>query len=343
VAHGEAVRTEPLTSIPFRRAADAWLDSRRPYLSAKTAHEYELNIKTLSAYFGEMHLQEITPDQVRAYQKMRMTQCGPFSINHECCVLNQMRKRIGQPFEDYQPLPLPKEARGRALRDDERAKLMQYAASNPNWEGAYLFARLSANTTAGPKECMTLRLKDVDIPNRLIVVQPEGAKNAHRHRPIPLNEDALAAVQLAIVRAQRLGAHLPEHYLFPFRTDKGKRHDPGRHQTTFKTAWKKLIVTADLAPLRMYDLRHTAITNLLKDPKVSDKTAEDLAGHIDPRMKKRYSHIHIETLREAVAQIGPKKPVKSAEKSNVQEPGQDFNKAAQDLLSALAMLLKTRA
>jgi hypothetical protein len=63
-------------------------------------------------------------------------------------------------------------------------------------------------------------------------------------------------------------------------------------------------------------------------------------------MKKRYSHIHIETLREAVAQIGPKKPAKAAAKSaepNVVEPGQDFNKAAQDLLSALAMLLKTRA
>jgi hypothetical protein len=30
----------------------------------------------------------------------------------------------------------------------------------------------------------------------------------------------------------------------------------------------------------MYDLRHHAITSLLENPKISDQTAEALAGHI---------------------------------------------------------------
>jgi hypothetical protein len=99
------------------------LDSRRPFISKKTTHEYGLNIRTLSVFFGEMRLEEITADQVRAYQKARMTQCGPFSINHECCVLSQMRKRIGKPFEDYQPLPLPKgiETHGKEHEIDQTA------------------------------------------------------------------------------------------------------------------------------------------------------------------------------------------------------------------------------
>jgi len=323
---------QPIASLLFRDAADAWLDSRRPFISKKTAHEYALNIKTLSAFFGEMRLQEITADQVRAYQKMRMTQCGPFSINHECCVLSQMRKRIGQPLEDYQPLPLPKEKRGRALRDEEKQKLFKVAASDPNWLACCCFARISANTTAGPKECMTLRLKDVDIERRIMYVQPEGAKNLHRVRVIPLNDEAFEAIELALARARSLGASKPEHYLFPFRTDKGKKHDPRRHQITFKTAWKKLTAAAEIGPLRQYDLRHTAITDLLQDAEVSDETAEALAGHIDPKTKKRYSHTHIEKMRQAVQGLAKKRPRSTKESERI----------GQDLIDLLSGLLKAR-
>lgn len=338
----EPLRSVSLTSVAFREAAEVWLDSRRPYISAKTSHEYQLNIKTLSAFFGEMRLPEITPDQVRAYQKMRLTQCGPFAINHECCVLNQMRKRIGMPFDDYQPLPLPKEIRGRALRLDERERLLRAASSDQNWLAAYCFAMLSLNTTAGPKEVMTLRLKDIDIEQAILQIQPEGAKNIHRARPIPLNAEALAAVKLARDRAKTLGAHLPDHYLFPFRTDKGKKHDPRRHQTTFKTAWAKLTAAAGVGKLRMYDLRHTAITDLLSDPQVSPKTAQDIAGHIDARIQKRYSHIHVETLREAVMRIG-KKPAAKTNPLPVEEKPAVKSKAAEELILALAKLLNQGA
>jgi integrase len=340
----ESVRSESLTALAFRDAAEVWLNSRRPYISAKTAHEYALNIKTLSIVFGEMRLQEITPDQVRAYQKMRMTQCGPFAINHECCVLSQMRKRIGKPFEDYQPLPLPKEKRGRALRDDEKKHLFEVAASDPNWLACCCFARISANTTAGPKEVMTLRLKDVDLDLRVMRVQPEGAKNVHRIRTIPLNPEAFEAMQLAIKRAKSLGSHEPDHFIFPFRTNKGKKHDPRRHQTTFKTAWKKLTGAAGVGMLRMYDLRHTAITNLLQDPTVSDETAEALAGHIDPHTKKRYSHTHLDKMREAVEALnGPRRrPPAKAKAPEPEENRADLSKAAEQLMGALAKLLQAR-
>jgi integrase len=335
------VRTESLTSLIFRDAAEAWLNTRRPYLSQKTANEYALNIRTLSAFFGEMRLQEISADQVRAYQKARMTQCGPFAINHECCVLSQMRKRIGQPFEDYQPLPLPKEKRGRALRDDEKKRLFIVAASDPHWLACCCFARISANTTAGPKEVMTLRLKDIDVDQRVMRVQPEGAKNVHRIRTIPLNGEAFEAMDLALKRARSLGAIEADHYVFPFRTNKGKQHDPARHQTTFKTAWKKLTAAAGVGRLRMYDLRHTAITNLLQDPKLSDETAEALAGHIDPHTKKRYSHTRLDAMREAVDALNGasrKQPTRAKPSK-----GEDFNKAAQLLVQMLAKLLKTGA
>jgi integrase len=91
------------------------------------------------------------------------------------------------PIEDYQPLPLPKEKVGRVLSDEERERLLRVAGSNPNWEAAYLFAMISVNTGAGPKEVASLRLKDVDWQREEIHIPPHGAKNVTRIRPIPLN------------------------------------------------------------------------------------------------------------------------------------------------------------
>jgi hypothetical protein len=161
---------------------------------------------------------------------------------------------------------------------------------------------LSINTTAGPKEVATLRLKDVDLERRIITVQPEGAKNPHRIRPIPLNDEAFKAAEMAVTRARRLRATEPTHYVFPFRIRTPRAlFDPNRHQTSFRTAWKKMIAVAGLPRFRMYDLRHHAITALLENPHTSEETVEAIAGHISRQMKKRYSHVRMDAIRKAVS------------------------------------------
>jgi hypothetical protein len=128
-----------------------------------------MNIRTLSAFFGQTKVGDISADQIRSYQQMRTQQCGPSGINHECSVLQQMLKRVGL-WEgiraNYEPIPLPKESRGRALSPEERTKLFEAAQKSSNWEAAFLFAMLSINTTAEPKEIATLRMKDIDVADR---------------------------------------------------------------------------------------------------------------------------------------------------------------------------------
>ncbi len=297
------IQTAELAEMLFPEAGELWLASRMPYISPKTAHEYELNLRTLGRAFGETKLREITADEIRAYQAMRTNQkCGPSGVNHECSVLQQMLKRIGKWQEiepQFQAMRLPSRGPGRALSPEERTRLFQVSARNKDWEGAFLFAVISINTSAGPKEVLTLRLKDVDLENKVIDVQPEGAKNTARIRSIPLNEEAFKAAQLAVERAKKLGAVSPDHYLFPFRIHRAL-FDPVHHQTTFKGAWLRMIEAADLPKLRMYDLRHHCITSLLEDPRVSPETAEAIAGHIGPKMLKRYSHIRSAAKRAAV-------------------------------------------
>lgn len=295
--------TVALGNMLFPNAGNSWLQTRKFYIAKRTFVEYQFNLKTLSKFFGEMRLGEITADQIRDYQQMRLANVGPVAINHECGVLQQLLKRAGRWFSIepyYQPLPFSKEQRGRVLSEDERKRLFLVAQSNPNWEAAYLFALISVNTTAGPKETYTLRLKDIDLERRLLTVQPEGAKNSYRARPIPLNDEALYAAKLALARAHKLGSFTPEHYVFPFRIHRGL-YDPTRHQAHFQTAWRRLRAAADLRGFRMYDLRHHAITALLEDPDVSEETVETIAGHISRKMKKRYSHVRIEACRAAVA------------------------------------------
>lgn len=300
------IQTAELAEMLFTEAGEVWLASRTPYISPKTFHEYEMNLRTLGRAFGATRLREITADQIRAYQAMRTSQkCGPSGVNHECSVLQQMLKRIGKWQEiepQFQALRLPDNGPGRVLSPDERTRLFQVSARKENWEGAFLFAVLSINTSAGPKEIFTLRLKDVDLENKgspSINIQPAGAKNTGRIRSIPLNEEAFKAAQLAVERAKKLGSLAPDHYLFPFRIHRAL-FDPTRHQTTFKTAWLRMVAAAELPGLRMYDLRHHCITSLLEDPRVSEGTVEAIAGHLSPQMMKRYSHIRSAAKRAAV-------------------------------------------
>jgi integrase len=290
--------------------------NRKPYISAKTFHEYQLNIATLKKKFGIFRLTEIDADMIRKFQRERMLEgCGPSGINHECSVLQQMLKRIGRWSEiapDYQPLPLPKTQPGRIITETEKQRLFRIASSNSEWQAAYLFAVLSVNTTAGPKDVATLRMKDVDPEHRLLIVQPEGAKNIHRTRPVGLNAESLPAAEMALQRARRCGASEPDHYVFPFRIHRNL-WDPTRHQTTFKTAWKKTTEAAQLAGLQMYDLRRTGITNLLSNPEISEETTIKIAGHVDRKMLKRYSYVRLDKIREAVDLLVAKpKPVQPA-------------------------------
>jgi integrase len=308
---GYYVTSEEMRDMLFPQAAEVWLASKAPYISPKTFHEYELNIATISKFFENFTLKSISADAIRVYQKYRGEQCGPFSINHECSVIQQMLKRVGlwnQIEPNYQALPLPLDSVGRVLTDDERKRLFEAAQTNPNLEAAYLFALIAVNTTGGPKEISSLRLRDINLEARTIEIPKEAAKNVHRVRCIPLNLEAYMAVTLAINRAKRLGSLAPDHYLFPFRIRGGNsfraNYDPTRKQTTFKTAWKKILQKAGIeGRFRMYDLRHTAITTLLENPNTSQETAEAIAGHISRRIQKRYSHIGLLARRQAVCAL----------------------------------------
>ena len=184
---------------------------------------------------------------------------------------------------------------GRALTAEERKRLFDAAASNPEWEHVYCAAIVAANTSMRPVEVKHLRRCDVDLVKRLLHVR--RSKNETSHRVIPLNASAIEAAARMFERADLLGHTEPEHYLWP--ACQWGRYDATKPMLKWDTAWRALRDEAGLHGLRFHDLRHTVITELA-EMGVADHVLESISGHLSRRMLEHYSHIRIDAKRQAL-------------------------------------------
>jgi integrase len=304
-----------LPSLTFAEAAPIWYAAHSRHVSAGTRRHYTNCIARLLSFFRETRLDEIRIGQLEHYQKLRtkgeggLHAAGPSLVNHEMNTLSQILRRVDlwAPIDPhYKTLKLPRPKVGCALSPEDEERLFRVASSNPRWKVAYLCSVLSANTTAGPAEIRHLRLRDVDLaakPQPTIAIV-EGVKNEYRARSIPLNGAAAAAVTELLARARRNGSSQPDHYLLPHRARNGSQGwDPTKPITSWRGAWDKLRETAGLPNLRRYDLRHHAITKLLEDEQISERTVIDLAGHVSRQMLQRYSHIRTKSKVDAVNRL----------------------------------------
>jgi integrase len=309
------VNPELLAALSFREAAPIWFEAHKQHVGPGSARNYVQCIRALSVFFAELPLAKIHIGHFEQYQRMRSTgtaqmrSAGPSCVNHELNTLSQILHRAGlwaPLLPHYKPMKLPKPKVGCALVVEDEERLFRMAATQKRWQLAYCCALITANTTAGPAEIANLRLGDIDLVKMTMRIE-EGVKNKYRRRTIPLNEPAAWAVSVLLKRAQKIGATAPEHYLLPHRARNGENgFDVTRHIYSWRTAWNKLRVAARLPHLRMYDLRHHAITRLLEDEQISERTVIELAGQVSRAMLDTYSHIRLRTKREAVDLLAKK-------------------------------------
>ena len=322
------IDSQTLAQMSVVDAAAVWLATREQHISAGSVRDYKLCIKALSrSFFRDLPLTKIHIGHFEQYQCLRsrgdaeLRNAGPSRINHELNTLAQILGRAGlwqQIAPHYRPLRLPR-SRGRAIESaEEKQHLFRVASSRRKWRVAYLAALLSVNTTAGPNEIRGLQLCDVDLEGDQIHVRLH-VKNQYRDRWIPLNQTARWAIVQLLELARQRGSALPTHFLLPHRAHSGpgERWDPTRPTTSWRKAWGALCKEAgktypSLTTLRLYDLRHTVITELLENPSISEETVVALAGWVSAQMKKVYGHVRTRPKREAVASLDrDKSPVPS--------------------------------
>ena len=80
--------------------------------------------------------------------------------------------------------------------------------------------------------------------------------------------------------------------------DKGKKLYDRKVQRAFKKALRK----AEITDFHFHDLRHTS-ASYLRQSGVDLHKISKLMGHKDTRMANRYSHLSVDTLRDAVAKL----------------------------------------
>ncbi len=280
-------------------AIDAYLDAKRMRCSARTIELERERLGVVKKHFGDVPLSAITAAAITDFQRTRH-EAGTANrtINMDVGVLSRVLKSCGRwraLAEHVRNLPERQQPVGRALTSDERVRLFDAAASNPEWEHVYCAAIVAANTSLRPVEVKHLRRRDVDIDRKLLFVR--RSKNESSHRVIPLNASALKSVARMLERADQLGHTDPDHYLWP--ACQWGRFDARNPMLKWDTAWRALRKAAGLDGLRFYDLRHTVITELA-EMGVADHVLESISGHLSRRMLEHYSHIRIDAKRQAL-------------------------------------------
>jgi integrase len=309
-------------------AADQYEAERKTRLAERSVTTEKERLKPLRNYFGSLPLKDISAKVAQAYiAERKATGAANRTINMEMGVLRRILKRARLWYrlsEDIKALPERRDV-GRALTAEEKTKLLETAASKPEWQVARLAMTLALNTTMRSCEIRGLRWRDINFFDRSLTVH--RSKTEAGERMIPLNREAWAATQELRERGRLVDGIGADHYVFPAcaginnLAGNGKRSpnrpDPTRPMKDWRSAWRKLTRAAGLKGLRFHDMRHHAITELAESG-TSEQTIMSIAGHVSRKMLEHYSHIRVDAKRKALDALGTK-PEK--EKQNASEGG----------------------
>jgi len=278
-----------------------------PRFAAQLARRLKVSVEQVQA---NPEMLAIVEAQVAAYPQREV---GPNKINQEAGMLVRILRTAGvwtpQMEESYEPLQHQESDVPRALSPDEQALFLRVAQERS--EFVYGYAVLGIHCTLSTKEERSLRLGDINLGSRVLLIRTTSSKNKYRTRTIPMTDEAHWAAERLIERANALGSTGPQHYLFPFRVVRGQ-FDPDRPMTVsgVKFQWNEIRRAAGLPWFTPYDLRHTGCTRYAEDG-MSIHVLMAMAGHFTRKMQQHYVHISEQAKRRAVERTyapGKKRP-----------------------------------
>ena len=207
--------------LKFTEAADAYIEHRGVAAAEGTVRLEKERLRALKKLLAQiavadLKLKDIDIKLVRTYQQKRIAEgVGPRTVNMEGQLLRSILKHHEQWKLDgkYEPLPEPVSEVGRSLTPEQEVKLIDVAKSRPQWFVAYHATILENEAGMRGVEVRNLQVKRIDLMAGEIHLQKSKTKGGVR--TIPLSADALESAKQLLMRAQKLGASQPDHYLIP--------------------------------------------------------------------------------------------------------------------------------
>lgn len=292
-AAGSLDAGQKIKDVLFENACTEYLafykDSTRP----RSYDRHVISAIPLKAFFGTMRLSQVTPFQVDKYKLERKSKKkADATVNRELGMLRHLfNKAIAWKYAKTSPFghgdekaKLYKEnnARTRHLTHEEAGRLLKEC--NEDIRPVVLLAMHSGFRKS---EIQTLKWGSVNFSTTSITVESCYSKNGEP-RTVPMSPDVLVSMK-ALHDARKPS---PDDVVFTL---------DGRTRN-WRKAFAGACSRAKITNFRFHDLRH-CFGSWLAMNGVPDKGRMDLMGHKDAKMTARYTHLSVEYMRKAVADL----------------------------------------
>jgi integrase len=178
--------------------------------------------------------------------------------------------------------------RKRYLSGDELVRLTTALAGHSDRQAADI-VRMLLLTGARRGEVLAAKWDDIDLGAGTWTKPASTTKQAADH-VVPLSAPARQLL------SDIVGKEPATNYVFP-------SYGAAGHRTTIKRNWRQITKAAEIAGLRVHDLRHSFASQLASGG-ASLPLIGALLGHSNPVTTHRYAHLYDDPQRAAVERVG---------------------------------------
>ncbi len=312
----QEITSTGLPDATVKDFGDRWMAQKKAEVSPSTFAFYEGAYQKFVRYLGDKAgaaLFEISRDDILRWRIQEAARVGPSTVNHGLKFIRMLfaaARREGliadNPAEDVSVLKRDTKSTRRPFTLSE-VKIILKAAS-PEWRSMILFglytgqrlgdiARLKWDQIDLEAEEIRLqtaktgRFQKIPIPPPLLKHIKSLPKP--QHGQIPLHEWAEE-----IVESQRKTGSLSIQF-HKIMSDAGIVERIGHRKTEQSPGREGRRAGSRIS---FHSLRHTT-TSLLKNAGVSPAIAEEFVGHDSSEMNRVYTHIELESMKKAAAQL----------------------------------------
>jgi len=239
----------------------------------------------IKSHFGDPLLQRITPEQVETYKANRGTEVKHSTVNRELDLLKGLlTQAVTWGYLKVSPAVLLRRYKVNVVEPrfftlDEGKRLIQAAHGQMK-----TFLTVALHTGLRKGELFALRWQDINFKRAELRVRKSKGK---RFRVIPLN-----AVATKMLHPHP--RHINSNFVF--------HNADGSCWKDVRGSLKGALERAGLPKIRVHDLRHSFVSNLVMAG-VDIRTVKELAGHRDITTTMKYAHLEPGALRVSVAML----------------------------------------